>query len=321
MTKIGSAEWHAALHGAVVLELGPANRLLLQGKDTRRFCNGMFTNNIRALTPGSANRSAMVEDRGRIQGFLSLACVSDIQFVALLDEGVDIPAFLERYERYVVFDDVTFEAMSFEDGPGELVSVQGPEAGAVLRGLGWKVPEPGHFEQEPFVLPQARSPRGGYDVVLARADWEAAKARLPDEIPVGGPELADALRIAAGRPRFPQDTGDKRLPHELQMREELLSFDKGCYIGQETINRVDVMGQVKRALTALRGPELPVGAQVLAEGAEVGTVTSAVALPDGEQLGLAVLKKPYDEPDLEVVLVQGEQRLQARTARPAFLTA
>jgi folate-binding protein YgfZ len=317
--RIGSAEWHAAQHGAVVLELGPASRLLLQGKDVRRFCNGMFTNNIRELPPGGVNRSAMVEDRGRIQGFLSLACISDTQFVVLLDEGVDIPAFLERYERYVVFDDVTFEAL-----PGELVSVQGPEAASVLRALGWKVPEPGRFEQGPFeqgpfVLPQARSLRGGYDVVLSREDWLAAKARLPQEVAVGGPELADALRIAAGRPRFPQDTGDKRLPHELLLREELLSFDKGCYIGQETINRVDVMGQVKRALTALRGPELPVGAQVLAEGAEVGTITSAVQLPDGEQVGLAVLKKPYDVPGIEVTLATGDRRLQARTARPPFL--
>lgn len=303
-TKIGSADWQLAREGAVALDLGEAPLVSIRGADARRFCNGMFTNNIRALQPGTFNRSAIVDDRARIGGFLSLLCLADDQFLALLDPGLDVSAFLERYERYIVFDDVAMEPRS----DLRLVSVQGPLAGEALQGIGLSIPRSGHFVTEPLVMEQIRSPAGGYDLLLDAPSFERLRGAA---LPIWSDERIEAMRILAGRPRFPTDTGDKRLPHELSMRDELLSFDKGCYIGQETINRVDVMGEVKRALSLVRVPAgegLQAGAKVLAEDKEIGELTSALQLPDGSLLGLAVLRKPADEPGTPLVLSQGERR-------------
>lgn len=307
-TKIGKADWRAVNGDVLALDLGAASLIGIRGPDARRFCNGMFTNNIRALPTGGINRSAIVDDRARIGGFLSLMCVDEQHFLALLDSGIDISAFTERYERYIVFDDVTFEVPE----PRRIVSLQGPTAAAALASLGWPVPQPGRFAHNPanqgIVLPQCRSAAGGYDLLLDEVTFQAVVASA---VRMASAEVAEVIRIIAGRPHFPVDTGDKRLPHELALRDELLSFDKGCYIGQETINRVDVMGQVKRVLSGVRvvgGETLSAGAAVKVEGQEVGFITSVAITPDGDAVGLAVLKIPANEPGTALVLTLGEQR-------------
>ncbi|MEZ4236566.1 MAG: hypothetical protein R3F59_10500 [Myxococcota bacterium] len=129
------------------------------------------------------------------------------------------------------------------------------------------------------------------------------------------PEEAEILRVLAGRPAFPADTGERRLPHELGLRDELLSFDKGCYLGQETINRVDVMGDVKRVLAGIRLDGLappPPGAELSAGDTRVGELTSPVALPEGGWAGLAVVRRPHDLAGTPVTATSGETTWSGR---------
>lgn len=278
--------------------------VVIAGPDARRFCNGMFTNNVRDLPVGGTNRSALVDDRGRVGGFLDLVCADPDRFVAFLDDGIGVDGFLDRYAKYVVFDDVTLE-------PAEglrRASVQGPGAAELLARVGLPVPAAGAFAVAGSltVLAKRRSPAGGYDVVgPSSAVWPSP----PDGVPVLGPDAAEALRVLAGEPRFPDDTGDKRLPHELGLRDALLSFDKGCYLGQETINRVDVMGDVKRRLVGVQlaagegrpeaGAEVRVGDQV------IGNLTSPVAIGEPDDalwIGLSVVRRPNDAAGTEVVV-------------------
>lgn len=311
-TKIGSPALTAARARAVWFDLGPAPVIRLVGPDARRFSNGMFTNNVRDLPVGAHNRSAMVDDRGRIGGFLDLCCVDESVFVAVV-EGIDAAAFVERYERYVVFDEVTLEPVS----GWRRLSVQGPAAGRAIA-----APLPGRYsllEPEGLVYPHVRAPVGGYDVVLPEGAVEAFVAGLAAERITA--EEAEGLRVLAGRASFPQDTGDKRLVAELGLRDELLSFDKGCYIGQETVNRVDVMGQVKRALAGIRAPAgegLGPGAEILHGEEVVGELTSAALLPSGELVGLAVLKRPADDPGTPVTLRAGERSWAGRVEALPF---
>lgn len=306
-TKTGSDPWRAARKGVVAIDAGPAAAVRISGPDARRFCNGMFTNNVRDLPVGATNRSAMVEDRGRVIGFLDLLCEAPDTFLAVLD-GLDAAAFLARYEKYVVFDDVTLDDRT---GALHAFSLQGPDAAAALVSVGLDAPAPGTFGvlEEAVLFARRRSPASGFDLVVPTAASEAWRSRLGAVASWSDAGLAEILRVTAGRAQFPIDTGDKRLPHELGLRDEILSFDKGCYLGQESINRIDVMGQVKRMLVgvlttskeaaaggAATGEMPPHGAEVRAGDVVVGELTSPVVLPDGDGFGLAILKRPADVP-------------------------
>ncbi len=264
----------------------PVRAIRLAGPDARRFANNMFTNNVRDLGPGGANRHALTDDRGRVQGFLDLLCETDESFLAFV-EGLTEAAFLERFEKYIVFDDVEMTPTT------ELSThlVFGPSAAAAVASAGLSVPEPGHFvaDDRGFVWWQALGPRREGGLGLAMRDSGPLEALDAEPWSVDDFEL---VRVLAGHVAHPDDTGPKALPHELGLREVVLSFDKGCYLGQESINRIDVMGQVKRQLRAvrLRGTVAD-DREVRHQGKVVGQLTSPVPLDDGATVGLAILKQ------------------------------
>jgi len=267
---------------SVVATLAPRDVVDLVGPDSRRFANGMFTNNVRDLPVGASQRSAMTDDRGRLVGLMELHALADDHFRLVL-EGLDAEAFAERYERYVVFDDVDIQSV----GRCTLQTVQGADATSFLRDAGLPVPPPGGHVAVGDGLVSWRD-RGGEGVDLLQL-------ALHPETPHGA-DRAETLRIAAGQVRFPDDVVRPGLPHEHGLRDAVLHFEKGCYLGQESIHRIDVMGKPRRALAGvLCQGELPVD-EVRHGDAVVGRITSKTCLADGRELGLAVLKKPANEP-------------------------
>ena len=298
-SRVSLEEWDALLQGTLGVRR-PVSVVHLRGPDARRFANGMFTNNVRDLAAGCSNRHAMVSDRGRVGGFLDLACLANDHFVAVLD-GVDSAAFCERYETYVVFDDVELVPEDWVSiwvgGPG--ASSWQPAAEPIGVGFPVKRLEGGGFAMTTFGWPTpavrwAVPPPDEGAIVADLADTHWAE-----------PDIEPALRLLAGMPRFPEDTGEKGLPHELGLREQLLNFEKGCYLGQESINRIDVMGNVRRHLRVLRLAEaVPAGTAVTHGGTAVGTLSTVVQLPSAV-LGWSVLKEAAQEPG--TVVQVGEQ--------------
>lgn len=282
----------AARRGAGVVDLSHVRVMVLRGDDVKRWCNGMFTNNIRKLQPGQGNRSAICDDRGRVQGMIDLYCVGDDTFVATLD-GVTEAWFGQRYRMYMILDDIELETPA---GAPWLLSVQGPQAASVLSAAGLPTPEADHqhaAEGGVRVTRKDRTGLGGFDVICD--DDETAQrlwAQLSEAgaAPLGHAGL-DALRVLGGRARWPQDGTDKSMVHELAINEEVCAFDKGCYVGQEVINRIDVKGAIQKRLTALQidGPA-PLGATAYLGDKKIGTLTSAATV-GGTTYGLAVLRK------------------------------
>ena len=119
----------------------------------------------------------------------------------------------------------------------------------------------------------------------------------------GGERLAETRRIEAGRPRFGIDMDESHIPLEAGL-DEAISFDKGCYIGQETIVRIAHRGHVNRKLSGilLDGSTVPArGATVSAEGRDVGAMTSAAISPAlGGVVSLAYLKPEISSPGTQV---------------------
>jgi folate-binding protein YgfZ len=291
-----------------VLDLSDHGVMTLIGPDARRFCNGMFTNNVRDLQPGQANLSAMVDDKARIQGLLDLWCLEPASFAAVL-EGVTPEAFEARYSKYIIFDDVELTEVSDET---TLLGVQGPAAAAVLARAGLPAPEAegAHVAADLDgvalrVLRRSRSVAGGFDLLapVAALGAIAARVREAGAEPLG-PDAVERLRVEAGIARWPLDMGERALPHELRLVERMCSFNKGCYIGQEVINRIDVMGQVQKKLWGLEMPAVPApNTPVLLEGAAVGHTLSGVD-EEGRARVLAILRKAAWTPGA-VVEVEG----------------
>ncbi|MCB9688529.1 MAG: hypothetical protein H6735_26060 [Alphaproteobacteria bacterium] len=294
-TRTGSADLgpavERALTTAVVARVdAPGHAVVrLRGKDARRFCNGMFTNNVRDLPVGAWNRSAIVDDRARVAGFLDLLCEADDCFLAVVD-GMDAETFCARYGRYVIFDDVDLETPDL---------VRWTMIGPRVPQLAPWPPEADRFLADGPLRAwrHRRAPCVSVDLV-------APSDHTPDiegfEVVDG--DVLDALRILAKVPAA-RDAEERRLPHELGVREEMLHFEKGCYLGQETIHRVDVMGRVRKQLVLLQfdGP-VAAGDMVRSFDGddEIGQLTSVARLRKGASVGLAVLRIPHVEADTRV---------------------
>ena len=220
---------------AWVALLGERPVVELAGPDARRFANGMFTNNVRDLPVGGSQASAMADDRGRLIGLMELHAVADDRLLLVL-EGMTAEAFVERYERYVVFDDVEI----IDHGPHALVTVQGEGAAQRLAEASLPVPAAGpHLAHGAGWVVSRDRGGAGFDLLAP------TPLLVPD---AEGAAEVEALRVRAGRVAFPRDIAPPALPHEHGLRDTVLHFEKGCYLGQEQIHRIEVMGKPRRAL-------------------------------------------------------------------------
>ncbi len=268
----------------------------LVGPDARRFANGMFTNNVRDLAVGLSQRSAMTDDRGRLLGLMDLHALADDRFLLVLD-GLTVASFVERYERYVVFDDVEIQ-------PRTLIgsTLQGP--GAPDRMRGWigdqELPHEGQHIQSGDRLIVGRDRGGrGFDVFgepFAASDH-------------GAQAVLETWRVCAGQLRFAEVT-TPALPHEHGLRDAVLHFEKGCYLGQEAIHRLDVQGNPRRSLVgcAFEAAGAAPGPLFTTEGVEVGRLVACVDLQIGS-FGLGVVRKPHDEVGIVLVASGAEGRV------------
>jgi len=286
---------HMALRESVgVLDLSFRSRLCVVGADRARFLHGQVTNNIKDLKPGHGCYAAVTTNKGKLQSDLNIHCLAD---ELLLDFEPGLTAkIVERLEKFVVADDAQFVDVAVHYG---LLSVQGPKAAAVVAALGLFAALP----EKPFQSFKAsdatlgdiylanlpRTGTVGFDVFVpvaamgAVADKLIAAAKQLGGCACGWTAL-ELARIEAGIPRFGADMDETNLPQEAGIEGRAISFNKGCYIGQEVINRIRTMGQVARALRGLRLPDslaaLPAhGDKLFNHGKEVGQITSTAASP------------------------------------------
>ncbi len=278
----------AALRSACgVHDLSWKRYFLISGRDRVRWLNGMISNNIRDLTAGHGVYAFVLNPQGHILGDLYVYNRGD-DFV-LETEASQADKLYPHLKRFIIMDQVEFKPA--EDWVG--IGIQGPRAEETLHAVGLE-----HSALQPLQFVQVKY--GEAEVTLVRSDhpispayelWLAAghAPALWDALLKGGatPVGAQALelaRIAAGIPHYGQDIRERDLPQETgQMRA--LSFTKGCYIGQEIVERIRARGKLHRGFTGFRVVEgaLPLtGAKVQAAGKDVGEVTSAALLPTGD---------------------------------------
>jgi len=279
----------------------------------------MFTNNVRDLPVGGTQRTALCDAKGKLHGLMDLTLVSE-HHVRVRLEGVTAEAFEERYGKYIVFDDVELDDESHR---WDVISVQGSGAASALRSAGWAVPPVGASSAsgrtalgDAEIAWRDRFGQGGFELLVPRSSAFA----LDGAAEVSAVEF-ERRRVRAGKVRWPVDMPGRFLLHELGLRDEFCSFEKGCYIGQEIVHRVEVMGQVRRSLVGLRAVvdgELPETLGVEVDGNAVGTATSVMRDAGSTWIALAVLRHPLHQAGVIVNLVEGERRISAVTVELPF---
>jgi aminomethyltransferase len=294
--NFGSAveELNALRHGCAVFDLGWRGKLVVSGEDRVRWLNGMVTNNTRDLRQDFGNYSFVLNAQGRIQG--DLLAFQRGEFYVLETEAGQIAAIREFLDRYIIMDDVEVGDIS---GKLTSIGVAGPRAAEVLSkaGLMPGAAKPGQLldgSWNGIGFSLVRDPievRDWYELWLAPENVEAVWNALVagGAAPVGA-EALEWQRILLGLPRVGMDTGVRELPQETG-QEYALHYTKGCYIGQEIVERIHARGQVHRRLMGLIvDGDLPAhGSKVMAGERESGEVTSSAEMVvDGVRRTLAL---------------------------------
>jgi len=282
----------AAREGSAV---GPAlarGLLRVAGKDRHDFLHRISTQRVKGVAPGESVHLAFLDVKGRVVGDALLFARPDDLLLQVEPEVAE--PLRAHLARFILRDQVQLEDVS--------------TALRVVPALG-----PGGVERARTVAPAGSAfpnPRRGVpalDAVLAPS--EAAAFR--DALLSGGATPLEAgdlevLRVMAGVPRQGADVDAARLPMEAALVATAVSFDKGCYVGQEVVLRGTFRGQIQKGLVQLALPEgAGPGTPLEREGREVGVVTSAVEAPEG-RLGLAYLRRAHWKEGERIATPAGE---------------
>jgi folate-binding protein YgfZ len=326
------AEYQAIRERAALVSGVPRGRIAVSGNDRAPYLQGLLTNDIQALQPGTGCYAAWLTPQGRMLTDLHVLEAGDMM---LLDvPGSVRELVLQRLDQFLFSEDVQLGDLT--DGLRGL-SVHGPRASGTIESVL-------HFVEKPDMgnWEQYRNTRADFDggpVVVARIDQlgvpgftiyvdagregdlmaaleRAGAARV-------GEAAFDAARVEAGYPLFGIDMDDDVIPLEAGIESRAISFTKGCYVGQEVIIRVlhRGHGRVARRLVGLRlqnGGALQRGTRIHAEGRDVGFVTSAVESPRLGPISLGYVHRDFVQPGTTVEIESGEGRTAATVSALPF---
>ncbi len=312
--------------GALMVPLSGLTPLRFTGADRASFLHGQLSNRVEGLAAGACNRTLQLDARGQVVGEGMLFARERDLFLAVDDRrGPRVRASLERH---VVFDDVTVEDLSTTLAG---LTLQGDAAEAVLtRALG-APPAAGTFaryplgEAEVLAAARRRSRAGGFDLhLLARQLPEVVGALREAGARLAGVRALTLARVLAGVPSVAQEGASGALPQELGL-EAALSRDKGCYLGQEIMARIDARGNVRKGLARLRLEGDPEALTSLAAGdardlragdRQVGRLGTVVRGPDGGWRALAVVRRDL-QPDVALAIGDVRAWLDPVASAPA----
>lgn len=328
------AEYRNLTETAVLLDLSLRGRICLTGSDRVRFLHGQVTNDVKRLGAGEGCYAALVTAKGRMQSDLNIYCLAE---ELLLDFEPGLTArVIERLDQYIVADDVQVVDVSPHYG---LLSVQGPQAAGVVKQLGLFAELPAKaFDLskaehaslgEIYLVRQPRAGSLGFDLFVPVPGLRAAAERVAAAVGSAGGGACgwtamETARIEAGIPRFGLDMDESFLPQECGIETRAVSYGKGCYIGQEVLNRLHTLGHVNRELRGLhlsdRLKVLPQkGDKLFHNSREVGFITSALRSPRWRaNIALGYVRREMNQAGTELTLLTSEGESQARVLALPF---
>ena len=283
-------------------------KIQLTGSDRVRWLNGMITNNVRDLTAGHGVYGFLLNPQGRI--LADMYIYNRGEYLLLDTDRSQIETVMKTLDHFIIMDDVELTDSSETLGA---IGICGPKANEVLAALGIADAENlDPLELRDLVInnigislvrgPQQRS--GWYEIWAGSANLESLWEMI--ERAGGHPVGAEALeswRILHGIPKYGQDIRERDLPQETE-QHQALNFLKGCYIGQEIVERIRSRGQVHRKFTGFEFKDaLPQPGKVEDNGKVVAEITSIARISCGtgeKNVGLGYVRRESVHPGSQI---------------------
>lgn len=311
------AEYRAAREAAALHDASYRETLRITGEDRASFLHGMVTQDVKGLPVGTAAYTALITAKG--------AMVADARLLKreaelLLDTEPGLGAKVREFlEKYLISEDAELHEANGEWG---LLRLLGPRTAEVLAAaLGTATFEPlaantsrtvSLAGAEVLLVGSPAFEKHGVDLFVPRGALEAVWKAL---VQAGGAhglkplgfQALELLRVEAGVPRYGQDMVDTTIPLEANLTHAI-SYNKGCYIGQEVIARATFRGHMNRKLTGLLLGEVEAapGAELRKGEKKVGWITSVVRSPaQGQRVALAYVHRDHLDPGTELTLAAG----------------
>jgi folate-binding protein YgfZ len=301
---MGSPGYQALRASAAWLDLSARGKLRASGEDRVRLLHAMTTQHIEQMQPGDGCYAFFLNAQGRILGDANLFCREDSFLIDT--EAETRQKLFDHIDRYIIADDVTIE-----DVTGQLanIAIEGPDAAAALARLGAPVPEADYAAlawDERLVARVSSTGAGGFSVMLPIQEKEGFVAALrAADIAEASPDDARIVRIEHGRPRYGEEITERYLVQETGQMHAV-HFSKGCYLGQEIVERVRSRAQIHRVFRRLEiaGVDPPAPGTKLKLGeADAGEIVSAALSPALHQVvAMAYMRTSFAEPGTELHL-------------------
>jgi folate-binding protein YgfZ len=303
-------DYQALTDGAGLVDFSDRTRIEVLGDDRAGFLHNLSSNDVKALQPGQGCEAFFLDARGHIKGHVFFVCRPGS--IVIETTGGQSGPLIAHLDRYLIREKV--ELVDRTDAWGELF-LAGARSADVLGQVAPAAPlanaEIEIAGQAVTLIRVAMTAVEGYLLLCARR----AQPAVGEALISAGARLCDRAsfepaRIEGRFPLYGVDITDKTLPQEVARDELAISFRKGCYLGQETVARIDALGHVNKKLVGLRfaGAEVPApGAELKAGEQVVGQVTSATFLPRfGGAVALAYMRRGHDAPGSKLASSFGE---------------
>jgi folate-binding protein YgfZ len=264
------------------------------GRDVADYLQGQLTNDVEAIEPGGGCYAALLDRKGHIQADMRVLRTGPEEF--LLDlEPAALPAALRHLETYKIGRDAEVSDATAELA---LISVIGPAAPRAA-GLDGPVREHDHREAHVDETVRAVGTRLGADLLARPGTEQPVTAALEANGAAPVTEAAaEIVRVEQGEPRFGSEMGTETIPAEAGIVERAVDFEKGCYIGQETVARLHYKGKPNRHLRGLRLSAPASKGDVLRLGdRELGSIGTACLSPVHGPIALAIVRREAEPGD------------------------
>ena len=317
-------EHHAVRQGAGLLDLSHRGRLRLTGSDRAAYLHRIISNDVEGLAVGRGNYATILTNRGKIIADMKVFVFEDA--VGIETSAETTSTLYQELDKYLIADDVNIEDLSDSTG---VIGVHGPKSTELL----WEVYglDVEHLSDYHNIFHETDGRRIicarvnetgeiGYNLCTASESigwlWDTilAKGRAFGVAPVGLTAL-NSLRIEAGIPRYGAELGDSIFPGEAEL-EDAISYEKGCYIGQEIVARMKYRGHPNRLLRGFKITDdtLPQSGDLLYDAdTEIGWITSAVVSPTlGIPIAMGYVRTAFTDEDSEVDVETVSGRVKAK---------
>ena len=327
-----AAEYAAARSTVGLIDLAHRGLLQFTGPDRLSFLQGMLSNDLRVLKPFDGQYATILTQQGKVVADVRVLCSLNSFYLDCwenLKEKV-----VEHLNRYLVADDVEIADRSEEY---TCISLQGPNSEMLLRTLVANA-LPAQSRQHAMidvdgaavcVVREDRYRLPGFDLIVPLANI----SNIAEQLTSAGKQYAAAwvgeqaqniLRIEAGIPRYGVDFTEDNLLLEVGI-DHAVSFIKGCYLGQEVVERIRSRGHVNKKLCGLLlDGQSPAAAGDLIQAAEkeVGKITSSIVSPSlGRPIALGYVMKDYWELGTELTLQRDGTEIHATVTKLPFIAS